>query len=240
MPPRLPATQIRGRTFLTEAPYEFADRVGRLGEGPIIDRYWHVQEGDVVFDVGAGHGLWTLPSCALGARVYAVEPNESSCVALERLLALNRFTSQCHIVQVALSNRKGEHPAELRACAAPFFEGDPEITTLDALVKALKIPKVDWIKIDVEGGERCVIAGGLRTLMRYRPVVVIEDHTGVAPFMYYCVPHDTRGQILATLKTLSYTVVDEPYSDRNFIVGWPSERVRFPPPDDPHAVAGTI
>lgn len=212
---------------MTAAPYDFVDRAGRLGEGAIIDKYWHVRDGDVVFDVGACYGLYTLPSCALGAFVYAVEPNEPSCVAIEYMLDINGFANRCHLIRAAFSNKEGEHPADLRACADPFFLGDPWITTLDNVVEALKVPKVDWIKIDVEGGEFCVVEGAIRTIKKYRPTLLIEDHTSVPMFAGYCGAHRTRDRIKQILTAQSYTVVEEPFDGRGFIIGWPSEAPPF-------------
>lgn len=208
-------------SFLTEPPWEFVDDEGRVGEGPIVGKYWHVKPGDVVVDVGACYGLYTLPSCALGAFVYAVEPNESSCATIERMLALNGFADRCTIVHAALSHHEGDHPVELRACTSPFFEGVPAVTTLDNMVEKFGIDRLDWIKVDVEGGELCVVEGGVATLKRLRPVVVIEDHTDVEPFASYCRAHRTNARIKEILGDLGYTIEEEPHSGRNFIVGHP-------------------
>lgn len=230
--------QIRGRSFITAAPYGFVDRDGRLGEGAIIDKYWHVRDGDVVFDVGACYGLYTLPSCALGAFVYAVEPNEPSCVALEHLLDINGFTDRCRVIRGALSDKEGEHPADLRACVDPFFFGNPRITTLDNVVEALKVPRVDWIKVDVEGGELCVVEGAIQTIKRHRPTLLIEDHTGVPMFAKYCKGQRTRARIGQILAAESYAVVEEPFEGRDFIIGWPREAPPFllEPPEAAGAV----
>lgn len=219
--------QIRGRIFVFPPPYEFADSAGRLGEGAIIDKYWHVRDGDVVFDVGACNGLYTLPSCALGAFVYAVEPNEPSCAVLEELLALNGFTDRCRVVRAAFSDREGDHPAALRACASPFFLGDPVITTLDNAVASLNVPAVDWIKIDVEGGELLVVKGGLETIKKHRPVVLVEDHSDIPSFAGYCAANNTRSGIKEILRSVSYEVVEELFDNRSYIVGWPRETSPF-------------
>ena len=213
--------QIGDRHFLTVPPHRFTDEAGRLGEGDIIERHWHVQEGDVVVDVGACEGLWTLPSCALGAFVYAVEPNIPSCAVIDRLLALNGFSGRCHVVNAALSDAAGKHPADLRACCHPYFMGVPRITTLDDMVRDLRIPKVDWIKVDVEGGELLVVEGGAATLRRDRPVVVVEDHSDIPLFAGYCAAHRTRARIREILEGMAYVVADEPFDNRSFIIGRP-------------------
>ena len=45
---------------------------------------------------------------------------------------------------------------------------------LDAIIKTFDIKKVDLIKIDVEGFEKHVLLGGLRTLKKHHPNILIE------------------------------------------------------------------
>ena len=40
------------------------------------DVYWDVKDGDVVFDVGASYGTYTLSARAMGATVYSFEPEK--------------------------------------------------------------------------------------------------------------------------------------------------------------------
>ncbi len=47
---------------------------------------------------------------------------------------------------------------------------------LDSFVFDEGHPPPEFIKIDVEGAESLVIAGGLRTIERYRPILLIELH----------------------------------------------------------------
>ena len=56
---------------------------------------------------------------------------------------------------------------ELGAIAVP-------VTTVDETVKAMGIDRVDFIKIDVEGGELDVLRGAEKTLLRDRPLLVFE------------------------------------------------------------------
>jgi len=57
--------------------------------------------------------------------------------------------------------------------------------TIDVAVQSIdaSLPS-DWvttlIKVDVEGAERDVIAGGIETIRRFRPTVIFEFHKGSA------------------------------------------------------------
>jgi hypothetical protein len=57
-------------------------------------------------------------------------------------------------------------------------EGSPEFrvqTTVDLMVLD-RVSKLDWIKIDVEGMEVLVLTGALKTIEKYRPKLLIENH----------------------------------------------------------------
>jgi hypothetical protein len=48
------------------------------------------------------------------------------------------------------------------------------VTTLDALIAALQLSRVDFVKADIEGYEAALIAGARTTLKRCRPSLLLE------------------------------------------------------------------
>ncbi len=46
--------------------------------------------------------------------------------------------------------------------------------TLDALADAHSLSRLDMVKIDVEGHEGKVLRGGLKTIRRFRPILIVE------------------------------------------------------------------
>ncbi|MCL6481173.1 MAG: FkbM family methyltransferase [Firmicutes bacterium] len=63
---------------------------------------------------------------------------------------------------------------------APDATTKIEAVTVDELVEQFALPRVDWIKVDVEGGEVEVLRGAWRTLEQFRPVLLIEVHQTLA------------------------------------------------------------
>ena len=51
-----------------------------------------------------------------------------------------------------------------------------QVTTVDKLVEDLRLARVDFIKIDVEGVEELVLRGAMVTLERYRPKLSISSY----------------------------------------------------------------
>jgi len=48
------------------------------------------------------------------------------------------------------------------------------MTTIDTIVSQYNIKKVDIIKLDVEGSEEKALLGGIKTIVKYRPKLIIS------------------------------------------------------------------
>lgn len=137
---------------------------------------------DVLLDVGANVGTYTMFAAARGHRVVAVEPEAGNYCLLNRNIALNGFDSIVEAYCVGLGASEGYFKLHLSTTqignsmhqlGAPLdFEGssfNPAFrqgavgTTLDSFVHAIGVVP-DHIKIDVDGLEAMVLAGGVRLL----------------------------------------------------------------------------
>jgi hypothetical protein len=87
--------------------------------------------------------------------------------------------------------------------------GSTPMETLDAF----GIADVDLVKIDVEGYERFVLEGARQTLLRYKPVVIVEQKSGSDRYAV------DRLAALRYLESLGAGVVDRVVDD--FIMAWP-------------------
>ena len=150
----------------------------------------YLRAGMHAIDIGANYGLYALSMArSLGAagRVVAVEPGSSTAAFLRASVALNGF-GNVEIVQAALSNRVGTAQLHLsenselnaltvagRICAS----SEPvELTTLDVLAERCRIDRVDFLKMDAEGEEQRIIAGGLEFLRKHSPLIMYEIKAG--------------------------------------------------------------
>jgi FkbM family methyltransferase len=152
---------------------------GNRAHASAMDRLYRqfINDGDLVFDVGAHVGDRVASFSRLGARVVAVEPQPAMVTVLKLLHGRN---SAVTIEAVAVGREAGSanlmiNPSnptvstasrEFVAAAhnAPGWEGQRwtqtiqvPVTTLDALVRKHGMPA--FIKIDVEGFEAEVLAG---------------------------------------------------------------------------------
>jgi FkbM family methyltransferase len=146
--------------------------------------------GMTFIDAGANDGLFTLFAAQhVGAagQVWAFEPSQREFARLERNLQLNQL-GNVRAFRMALADRNGQ--ADLKI-AADEHSGQntlgefayqielarcERVTTsrLDDLVNEVSLPRLDLIKLDVEGAELSVLAGASGLLRKQRPVLLLE------------------------------------------------------------------
>ena len=131
-------------------------------------------------DVGAHVGNHSIYfSHVLGLQTLAFEPNPVTFEHLEANINANGLAERCLVRNVAVGAAAGRAratpPAE-RNSGMATVESDPtgaiEVVTLDEAV--LGQPRIDVVKIDVEGWELEVLRGGAQTLARHRPLLYVE------------------------------------------------------------------
>lgn len=129
-----------------------------------------LRPGDLFVDVGANVGSYTvLASSAIGARVLAFEPGPEARGWLQRNVELNKAQGRVEVRPDAIGATEGTTAFSsgldtvnhrIQGADAKVEDVVP-MTTLDL---ALEGRSATLIKIDVEGFESDVIAGGTRTL----------------------------------------------------------------------------
>lgn len=152
---------------------------------------------DVFVDVGAHYGFYSLLAChrianGTGIRVLAVEPAEEAFAILKKNL---QPYPQARAVQVVSGGCDGScsfvefdtRYSEYNSAQSGRYQGKPWLKkarmaqrqvscmTLTTLCKQYGVLPT-LIKVDVEGLESEVIAGGLLLLQSRRPEVILEFH----------------------------------------------------------------
>lgn len=145
------------------------------------------QPGDVVFDVGANIGVYSLMAAHRildQGCVIAFEPVERNVARFRANVRLNAFQN-VQLETAALSNRDGVGriwvPTHNNAGMCSLHRADvsdleQEITLLrlDTYVASTGFEHIDSIKVDVEGHEAAFLDGALETLQTYRPILCME------------------------------------------------------------------
>ena len=135
--------------------------------------------GYSAIDIGAHVGIWTRRLANDFDEVIAFEPmpkhiecHKNNCVGLENV-TLN---------EIALSNKNNtqvmttkDNNSGMSTLMTPKWKLPATIVIIETrTLDSYNFPKMDFIKIDVEGWEEQVLKGGMDTILKYRPRMYIE------------------------------------------------------------------
>jgi FkbM family methyltransferase len=159
-------------------------------------RRTHFGDGVVGLDLGANLGVHTIEwgKTMYGwGQVIAVEAQERIYYALAGNIAINNCFN-ARAIHGAIGSEEGVldipvpdylQPAsfgslELRQTATSEFIGQTILPERNQRVRmltidSLQLPRLDFIKIDVEGMELEALAGGRATIDQHKPVMLIES-----------------------------------------------------------------
>lgn len=161
----------------------------RTGE-PELRLVWHLlKDSGGVVDVGANAGIYSAMALQRRRWVTAFEPVPEEAIRLRRLIGTRGI-----VHQVALSDRCGNATLHV-----PYV-GDVTVTTRSSLeanvdadlsyrdievnvatLDSFSLSDIAFIKIDVEGHELAVLRGGVETLIRSRPNLLVEVEESRVP-----------------------------------------------------------
>ena len=147
-----------------------------------------VKKGDVVVDAGAHIGLFAHTVAKRAKIVIAIECEPKNLEQLRRNL---RHFKNAIVVEKALWNCRARLPLHLGHSSDHSLIQDVEIEgskpsanreitveadTLDRILCDLKICKVDFVKMDIEGAEIEALQGAIETLKGVSKIVVAAYH----------------------------------------------------------------
>jgi FkbM family methyltransferase len=153
-----------------------------------------IHRGDVVFDVGANFGYFTLLFSDLigpNGSVHAFEPVLPTFERLSRRIEVDELYSNVFIKLAACSDKTGsaeitvpnddfgqasmcQHRLGSWASTSSFKTYPIQTIRLDDYAAAQSLRVVDFIKCDAEGAELLVLRGAVTILQRWRPLLSLE------------------------------------------------------------------
>jgi len=160
------------------------------------------QPGDLLLDIGANIGY--VSACFLakitGSTAICVEP-QPEVVDLLRT-NMEQFNGRADVLQIGLADRDGTLRFHVdlanRGASRISEEGETQIPVRAAHKVLASMPKVDLIKIDVEGFEKVIFRSIAGELKRLQPrAILFEDQTGAA---------DPDGEIGSLLSAADYRI----------------------------------
>jgi FkbM family methyltransferase len=182
-----------------------------------------VRRGDIVLDCGANIGVFTRKALSRGADlVVAIEPAPRTLEALRRNFEEEIKSGRVIVYPKGVWDHDGELELALdtaNQAANSLVMGKKDapnvrvpLTTIDKIVAELKLPRVDFIKMDIEGAEKPALKGASDTIRRFRPRMSLssehlaDDYTAIPALVKSLEPRyryrscdcvGTRGRISA-------------------------------------------
>lgn len=176
-------------------PYNLAEQERDIyGTGSFF-----VQKGDVVLDCGANIGAFARKALDAGAAtVVAIEPAPENIECLRRNFPQEIAQGRVIVYPKGVWDKDDLLTLQVddTNSAADSFVMKPEkskpseiklpLTTIDKLVAELNLPKVDFIKMDIEGAEPNAIIGARETIKKHHPRISMSvyhapDHPTLLP-----------------------------------------------------------
>ncbi|HEY7427575.1 MAG TPA: FkbM family methyltransferase [Gemmataceae bacterium] len=211
--------KVRGTfdvTFVIDARLE--DPIGRAmaesgqyAVGGATELMMHLlRPGDALLDVGAHIGTFTLPAAALGCRVLAVEASARNAELLRAAATCNGF-DRVRVVHAAANDCEGRLTfcphgphGHVASAVEPAYlpRGEVRAAAVDNLVAEQGWPRVDFVKMDVEGWEPWALRGMARLLARDDAPLVLFESNAAGLESY----GQTTADVQAALEQLGYSI----------------------------------
>jgi FkbM family methyltransferase len=157
---------------------------GEYSEGEVTLFRQILRPGDTVVEAGANIGALTVPIAELvgaAGSVFAFEPQRLIYNMLCGNLALNAIENT-HAFAMAVGDRAGQVRVPVVGYGSDANYGGIVAGAADAgeavsvgTVDSLKLPRLDFLKADVEGAEEFVLRGAEETIRRDWPTLYLEN-----------------------------------------------------------------
>jgi FkbM family methyltransferase len=148
-----------------------------------------VKPGDIVLDIGANIGYYTvIMSKIVGeqGKVLAFEPTKHFGEVLKENIKVNNLENVT-VYEYGLSDKDTNSNIFIGDNSATIHWAENKgnlinnetipLKTLDSMIDSLKIEKINFIKIDVDGHEPFFLKGAWKTISKYKPKILLEiDH----------------------------------------------------------------
>lgn len=135
------------------------------------------ERGAIVIDGGLCDGGTAATFSEMGYKVYGFEMDKINYQTARKL------GEQKNFVVENLGLGSFEHQMKYTHMSNPGASrldsngtGTTTITTLDSYVREKNLPRVDFIKLDVEGAELDVLRGAATTIARFKPILALSAY----------------------------------------------------------------
>ncbi|MCL2096234.1 MAG: FkbM family methyltransferase [Oscillospiraceae bacterium] len=150
-------------------------------EGPYEYKSVILEENDIVIDAGANAGAFSALAGVKGCKAYAFEPMPDIIETYLKKTA--EWNPNIKICEYALSDKRENlifnvgrsllASSSVKNSRTTDMQVTVQAIDLDSFVEENNLPRVDFIKADIEGAERYMLMGAKRVLKEFAPKIAI-------------------------------------------------------------------
>jgi len=176
-----------------EYGWEAAMYWSNIAHKELDNEYFQINSGDVYVDLGANVGMNCAYAESKGASmIYAIEPDPDVFKALEKNAGENWV-----LENIAVSNKKGF--MEISMWPNWQVKRILKCTTLEDIIEKNNISNIDYLKIDIEGGEKELIPAIKPETWSKINKIFIEYHEDVFEYS-----DDSRSEFIRTIQQYGF------------------------------------
>lgn len=151
-----------------------------------------IKDGNVVIDAGANKGIFSIKVAHEfpRAKIYAFEPVHETAAVLKKNTApypniscLELGLGDAEISKPMMigpagsdGSRMVDSVIDMPGSATQKEMRNVSITTIDDFAAKHSIPRIDFVKMDVEGYEAKILQGAAKTIQKFRPTIVMSAY----------------------------------------------------------------
>ena len=133
------------------------------------------EQGSIVIEGGAFDGGSAATFADMGCKVYTFEMDSKNFEMAKKIAAEKNFV----VENLGLGSY--DHEMNYKSLISGshlsvYGDNTAKITTIDNYVREKNLPRVDFIKLDVEGAELATLKGAKVTIARFKPILSLSAY----------------------------------------------------------------
>lgn len=175
---------IIGKYIISSRDYEMQDTWIR--EQYLLKGICEPQKDDIVISAGALYGetsIWFADKVGDKGKVYCFEPSKINLEKLNYNINRNNLNHVIKVINLGLWNNSKKIYLYNKEGSSYCneFKGDEiiNVITLDTFIINENISNINYIKMDIEGGEINALYGAQNTISRFKPNLAISIYHNV-------------------------------------------------------------
>jgi FkbM family methyltransferase len=119
---------------------------------------FNISQDDIVFDVGANVGIFTLYAAKFGRHVYSIEVLPDFVEEMRNNLIINGCIEKATLINALVGHEIGKFSKRENLVNAAHSALEPEIESINQIISKHKVNKINFMKVDIEGSEFALFA----------------------------------------------------------------------------------